>query len=306
MSINIPSWYVSQYSTNIQLLLQQKGSRLRQAVMSGTHIGSQASPVDQIGAISANVVTGVFNPMPRTDAVLSRRWVNPTGYDVNQLIDTFEKLEILTDPTGQYVTNATYALGRSIDDAIISAFHGTSNIGVSGGSTENWSSTLTTAAGGGNVVSVLQGSSSASGLTVAKLREAKRQLMANEVDLENDPLFVAVTAKQHDDLLKEAQVIDMDYTDRPVLVEGKVSRFMGINLIHTERLLTGTDDNTGTGSTAVPLWAKSGMYLGSWMDIKSSVSQRHDIQGEPFQAYCKAMFGGTRLDLKRVMKVWCA
>lgn len=306
MSLNIPSWYVSQYSTNIQLLLQQKGSRLRQAVMSGSHVGSQAAPVDQIGAISANVVTGVFNPMPRTDAILSRRWVMPTAYDVNQLIDTFEKLEILTDPMGQYVTNATYALGRSMDDAIIAAFHGTSNIGVNGTSTEAWSSTLTSATGGGNVVSVLQGSASASGLTVAKLREAKRQLMANEVDLENDPLFAAVTAKQHDDLLKEAQVIDLDYTDKPVLVEGKVTRFLGINFIHTERLLTGTDDNAGTGSTAVPLWSKSGMYLGNWMDIKATVSQRHDLQGEPFQAYCKGMFGGSRLDLKRVLKVWCA
>ena len=60
MSINIPTWYVQQYSTNIQLLLQQKGSKLAGAVMRGTHVGKQASPVDQVGAINAQKVTG-FN-----------------------------------------------------------------------------------------------------------------------------------------------------------------------------------------------------------------------------------------------------
>ena len=51
MSVNIPTHYVQQYSTNVQLLLQQKGSRLRQAVMSGQHVGKQASPVDQFGKV---------------------------------------------------------------------------------------------------------------------------------------------------------------------------------------------------------------------------------------------------------------
>lgn len=69
----IPLFYVEQFSSNISLKLQQEGSVLRNCVMSGTHVGSQASPLDQFGAIVANKVVGRYNPMPRTDAPTDRR-----------------------------------------------------------------------------------------------------------------------------------------------------------------------------------------------------------------------------------------
>jgi hypothetical protein len=69
-------------------------------------------------------------------------------------------------------------------------------------------------------------------------------------------------------------------------------------------LQTGTDDASGT-STAVPIWAKSGMYLGKWEDIMTRISIRSDLQGEPYQAYAKETIGATRLDEPRVVKVWC-
>lgn len=297
MADNTPAWYVQQFSTNVQLLLQQKGSRLRQAVMSGTHVGSQASPVDQIQPVTANKVISRFAAMPRVDALLTRRWAYPVDYDLPQLIDTFDKLRLLTDPSSHYVQNAMYALGRSQDVEIIAAMFGTSNTGVEGGTPV----TFPTA----NQVSVQQGAASPTGMTVAKLREAKRILMANEVDLPSDPLYCAITSKQHDNLLAEVQVIDADYNGgKPVMEEGLITRFLGINFIHTELLNTGTDDQSGT-STLVPIWAKSGVYLGIWNDMVSSLSIRHDLQGEPYQAYCKETIGSTRLDEKRVIEVFC-
>jgi hypothetical protein len=297
MSDNLPTFYVKQFSTNVQLLLQQKGSRLRSAVMSGTHVGSQASPVDQIAPVGANKVVSRFAAMPRIDALLDRRWAFPVDYDLNQMIDSFDKLRILTDPSSHYVTNAVYALGRSMDQEIINAFFGNAFTGVDG--------TTSTSFTAGNKISVQQGSASPSGLSVAKLRQAKLKLMQNYVDLDSDPIYCAITAQQHDDLLAEVQVIDNDYNGgKPVLEEGRISRFLGINFIHTELLGTGTDDQAGT-STLVPVWAKSGMYMGMWNDIQTDISQRKDIQGLPYQAYAKATFGGARLDEKRVMMVYC-
>lgn len=301
---NIPTWYVQQFSTNIQLLLQQRGSRLRSAVMGGTHVGSQASPVDQINPVNANKVIQRFAAMPRVDALLARRWCFPVDYDLPQLIDSFDKLRLITDPAGYYVTNAMYALGRSMDQEIINGFFGTSFTGQDGGSQETFPTS--TAVGTGNVIGVNTGSASGSSLNVAKLRAAKLNLMQNEVDLEFDPIYCAITAKQHDALLQEVQIIDSDYNgDRPVLVEGRISRFLGIDFIHTELLQTGTDDQSNAGSTQVPIWAKSGMYLGMWGDVATDLSQRKDLQGLPWQAYAKATFGATRIDPKRVMKVWC-
>lgn len=303
MSLNIPTHYVQQYSTNLQLLLQQKGSKLRDTVMTGPHVGKQASPVDQVGAVAAQRVVGRFQPMGRVDAPTDRRWVFPVDYDLPQLIDQFDKLRLLTDPQSTYATNGVYAMGRAMDDEIITAYFADAKTGENGGTTTAFGTALTTASGRNVSVGV---GGAASGLNVAKLREGKKSLMAAEVDIDNDPLICVVTATQHDNLLNEVQVIsgDFGWKDAPVLKEGKIERFLGINFKHCERLTTGTDDAAGT-SRQVPLYAKSGMYLGIWGDIQSDISQRKDLQGLPWQLYDVGTFGGTRLEEAKVRRIWC-
>lgn len=296
MSVNIPTLYVMQFSTNIQTLVQQKGSRLRKTVMNGSHVGSQASPVDQVAAISALRVTTRFAPMGRVDAGLDRRWVFPVDYELPQMIDSFDKLRLLIDPQSIFVTNAMYAMGRAQDDEIIAAYFGVAKTGVNGGTSTSFSAS--------QVVNVDQGAAAATGLTVAKLREGKRILMANEVDIDIDELWLTLKAKQHDNLLAEAQVISTDFNDKPVLVEGKVVRFLGINFVHSERLGTGTDNLSGT-SDLIPMYAKSGMYFGEWEAINVDISRRNDLSGLPYQAYAKGTFGATRLEEKKVVKIFC-
>lgn len=295
MASQVPLHYVQQFSSNLKLKLQQEGSRLRAAVMNGSHIGEQASPVDQYGAVVANKVVGRYNPMPNTEAPTDRRWVLPQDYDLNQLVDSFDKLRLLVDPSSVYVTNAVYALGRAMDGEILAGLMGTNQTGKSGGT----ATTFPTA----NAVSVQQGAASATNLTVAKLREAKRLLSSFNVDFMKEEVYAAINATNHDSLLAEAQVISLDYNDKPVLVEGRVERFLGINFIHTELLSTGTDDQSGT-STQVPVWVKSGAYLGMWSDVKTKVSDRDDLQGIPTQVYVKGTFGATRLEENKVIKIW--
>jgi hypothetical protein len=195
-----------------------------------------------------------------------------------------------------YVMNAMYAMGRAKDDEIIAAFHGTAKTGNQGGT----STTLPA----GQIVLVGQGAAAPTGLTVPKLREAKRILMTNEVDIDSDTLWCAIKAKQHDNLLAEAQIVSTDFNDKPVLVDGKVIRFLGFNFVHTERLLSGTDDVAGT-SDAVAAYAQSGMHLGMWNDITTDISRRNDLSGLPYQAYAKGTFGATRLEEKKMVKIWC-
>jgi hypothetical protein len=290
MSVNIiPTWQVQQYSTNIQILLQQKGSRLAGSVMVGTHVGKQASPVDQVGAIQAQKVVGRFGPMGRIDAPTDRRWVFPTDYEVPQLVDKFDMLRIIVDPKSSYVTNAAYALGRAKDDEIIAAFFGDSKTGEGGGTTVTFpaSQIVAESIGGAN-----------SGLNVAKLREASRILLENEVD-PDEPRFVAITAEQHDNLLNEIQVISLDYNTRPTLVDGKVTAFMGFNFIHTERLPKVATERK------IPAWVKSGMHLGQWQDITARVNERQDLQGIPWQVYSCGTFGATRLEEKKIVQIEC-
>ena len=300
MSVNITTFYVQQYAKILNQLVQQEGSRLRGCVTEQQYVGKAGSPVEQVGAVTMQPVVSRYAPMGRVDAATDRRWVYPSDFDLPQLFDNFDKLRLLIDPKSKFVKNAVDAAGRQIDDLVISALGGTAKTGETGSTSTSFLA--------GNVVSVQQGAAAPSGLTVAKLREAKRLLLTNEaITMDNTDIYCVAGAKQLDNLLAEAQVVSTDFNDNngsPVLKDGVITRFLGINFVHSERLGTGTDDQAGT-STPVYLWHKQGMHLGIWNDITTNISQRHDLQSEPWQAYVYMTAGATRLEEKRVTKIWC-
>ena len=301
MSINIPTHYATEFSRNIDLLLQQMDSRLSGKVNTGIHVGEKASPVDQIGKVEMQDITTRFAPMNRVDAPMERRWVFPTSSDLPQLIDTFDALKLLTDPKSKYVMNAVAGANRRKDKHIITAFFADAATGVAAAGTESFGATLTTSAG--QNVDVDTGGAD-SNLNVAKLKEGKRRLMEADVDLEAEPVYMAITSTEHDALLNEIQVISLDFNDKPVLVSGKVTEFLGIKFIHTE-LLTKALDNDAASSRQCPMWVPNGMHYGNWQSQVTDISQRKDLHSLPWQAYVMMTGGATRLEKERVIRVWC-
>lgn len=299
MSVNVNTWFVQEYAKNVVELVQQKQSRLRMAVTEQRYTGKAGSPVEQLGAVAMQPVTSRFAPMGRVDAPTDRRWVYPSDFDLPQLLDSFDQLRLLIDPKSKFVENAHNAANRQIDDLIISAMFGTAKTGETG---QNSIAAPT-------FVSVSQGAAGATGLTVAKIREAKRILVGNEaITMDSPGIYCVAGSKQLDNLLAEAQVVSTDFntaeSGAPVLKDGVITRFLGVEFIHSERLPTGTDDATGS-STKVLMWQKEGMHLGLWNDITTDVAQRKDLQGLPWQAYVYMTAGATRLEEKRVQPIWC-
>lgn len=293
MSINLPSHYVQQYANNLQLLLQQKNSRFSDKVMRGSHTGEQAAVVDQVAKIEMQTPAGRFAPIGRVDAAVDRRWVAPEDFDLPQLVDSFDKLRLLLDPQSTFVQNGVAAVNRRYDRSIIAAFFAASLTGKTG--------TTSTSFLSANQVAVTMGAAAATGLNFKKLREAKRILMAYDLDIENEEIFFSVTAKQHDELLAESQIVSLDYQDKPVLVDGKITRVLGMTLVHSE--LNVVD---GSSYRRIPVWAKSGMHLGEWGSQVTDIAQRKDLSGLPWQIYQKLTCGATRLDEKKVVEIKCA
>lgn len=294
MSDQIPTHYAQQYANTVQLLLQQKGSRYREGVTFHPITGAKAAtPVEQIGKTEAVRRTTRYAPLMPQNTQHARPWVYPVDYDWNDLVDSIDKLRTIIDPTSSYALNGTYAMGRAIDREIITAWFGARKEGEDAGT-----STVFPA---GQQVAVNFAAAGNVGLTVAKMREAKRLLMAAEVDLDNDPLTLAVKAKQHDNLLAEIQVISLDFNEKPVMMEGRVVRFLGFNLKNSELLAA-----DGSGFDRVCGWAKSGMHLGMWNDISTDISQRKDLAGLPMQVYVFGTFGATRSEELKVTEIKCA
>jgi hypothetical protein len=80
------------------------------------------------------------------------------------------------------------------------------------------------------------GSAAASGLTVAKMIEAKRIMRKAQVDMEEETLTWVTNSQGESDLLNQVQVVSTDFSDRPVLTDGKVTRFLGWDIVYSERL----------------------------------------------------------------------
>lgn len=290
MSDQISTAFVQQYSTNVGLLLQQRGSKLRDCVSVGSYTGKAAKAVEQIGSVTAQARTSRHSDTPLISTPHDARWVFPTDYEWADLIDDQDKLRMLIDPTSPYAINGAYALGRAMDQLIISAALGTAKTGENGTTSTTFPTSTQQITVGGTPT----------GLTVAKLRSAKKILLANEVDVEMDPLYIAVTAKQLDDLLGTTEVTSSDYNTVKALVQGQVDTFMGFKFIHTE--LLGVD---GSDDRRVIAWAKSGIHLGMWNDINSKIDQRAD-KSYATQVYVKGTFGATRTEEKKVVEILCS
>jgi hypothetical protein len=293
MSVQTPTYYSQEFASSLRLLLQQTQSKLRGTVMEKGHTGQQASPVDQVGAVEMQPVVGRFGPMPRTDAPADRRWVFPNPFDLNQLLDPNDMLQMIVDPKGPYLQNALAAANRQIDRFIINGLLGTNLTGVNAGT-----STVLPSA---QKVTVAFGASGNVGMTVKKLREARRILAANNVDLDAEQLTLALHPTNHDQMLAEAQVVSLDFNEKPVLVDGKITRFLGFDFKQTTLMpyIAG-----GTVRQCIA-YAKSRGHLGTWNDIQTDVAQRKDLQSMPWQIYVKMMGGGTRTEEAGVVEIDC-
>jgi hypothetical protein len=255
-----------------------------------------ASPINQIGAISLQAPTGRFAPIGRVDANFTRRWVFPQDGDLPQLIDSFDELKTIVDPKSMYVENASMAVGRAWDDCIIQNADGTAQVGQDAANltAETWASFSSA-----YTIAHDFKSSSTTGLTVAKLIEAKRIFRHNHVILENDPLTLVIGSTQEADLLSQAQVVSTDFNPQAVLVDGKLTRFLGFDLVVSERLKVTSSDRYCLA------FCKSGMYLGLWRDITNRVTIRDDLSSQPYQLYTMVSYGATRTQPGKVLEILC-
>jgi hypothetical protein len=284
---------VQQYKANVELLLQQGDSRLAGAVSTGSHVGKAASVVEQFGSATAQLKTGRHSDTPLLDLSQDKRWVFPLDYEWASLVDNEDQLRAIINLTSPYAQAGAAAMNRAKDDVILAAIFGTNYTGENGTTTESFG----TLGSGTYDVGVNTGGT-ASALNVAKLQLGIRILMtANKGDL-MEPVYGAISSYEHDSLLKEMQVVNKDYGNSAVLVDGKVKRFMGVDFILTERL------TITSGNRLIPLWLKSGVYLGTWNEINAKITERAD-KSYATQVYLAMTLGATRTQLGKQIRIQC-
>jgi len=295
--------YQTQFSTLLQLKLQQKTSLLRGKVVEGSHVGAKmASPIQFLGAMQMQTPQGRFAPKVYQQQDYTRRWIVPIDKEGDQYVDNFDQLKTPIDPKSQLVARAAAACARQWDDEVIRAATATSTIGTDAGS-------LTTEAFDTTNFQVAAdfGASASVGLTVAKLNEAHRVLEHYHALDEDKQITLVIGSQQHADLRNQAQVTSSDFNrNGGVLVEGVVTRYMGMDIVVSERLPVLTDKDSNTNTRGCLAFVRTGLYLGLWQDVKTEVFRRPDMSSNPWDINTMISFGATRTELGRVIQVCAA
>lgn len=294
MSANIPTHFKTSYATNVSLLLQQMDSRLRRTFTPGKGEGEQATTVDQYGKVEAQEVTGRLEPTTRQDIPTARRWCFPIKFDVAQVCDTFDKMQLAaTDPQSSMAKAAAAAMARKIDAICAGAYFETAYTGK----TPAASATFLAA----NQISVSFKAGAAVGLTVRKLLEALRILRSYNFDTTSERLYCPLGSKQMDDLLQEVGLTNRDYTNFPALMQGKVSEFANIEFIHYEYLPV-----NGSSYRRIPVYPASAFNLLTWIEPSASIDKLVEVRGQPYQLYNWAMMGASRNEEEKVIEIPCS
>jgi len=284
MSTQITTAFVNQFSANVQMLSQQMGSLLRNAVDTESVNGEKAF-FDQVGQAAAVLRTSRHQDTPIVDTPHTRRMVTMSDYEYADLIDDSDKVRLLVDPTSTYSRAAAAAMGRAMDDFIIAAALGTSQTGKDG-------STSTALPAGQKIA---HGSA---GLTIAKLVSAKELLDAASVD-PSIPRHIVVSPKQISDLLNNTTVTSSDFNTVKALAQGEISSFVGFNFIVSNRLTT--DSNS---DRQVIAFAQDGIKLAVGKEPNARIDERADKSYSTQVYYCQTI-GSTRMEESKVVEIAC-
>ena len=307
MSFQVTTAFVKQFSANVFHLSQQKGSRLRGRVRTETQMG-ESQFWDRIGLVTAQELSGRHVDTPQIDTPHTRRRVTLTDFVHADLVDNADKLRMLMDPTSEYSQSFQWAMGRAMDDKIITNADGNASGGKEGGTTvahpDSQKLASVDAAAGAN-------------LNVQALRRAKRTLDANDVD-ESIMRHIAVQSSQLESLLSETEVTSSDFNVVKALVQGEINTFLGLNFIRLERLqlqsgaltfdtttgVVGGGGDDADGFRRVLVWAQDGLLLTIAQDMQAKIEERAD-KNFSTQVFARMSIGSTRMEEEKVVVILC-
>jgi len=295
----IDTAFAQQYGSMIYILSQQKKSKFAPRVRRETVSNAKDAYYDRLGEAEVEDITTRHPSTPLNEIPNTRRRVTMTDSHTNALLDHQDKLKMLIDPTSEYAQVQSMALGRKIDDKIITAALGTAAAGVDGTTSVLFKDESVSINGDGTVTTLgtaatAAGSGSVSDMSLSKMLIMSRLFHDQDVDAEI-PRYWAATPKDFEDMLDLTEIGSSDYNTIKALVQGGFEYYMGFNWFYSTRLL---EDSTGTANRTIA-WAQDGIIYASAEEITSKIDERADIS-YAYQVYSRMSCGSVRMDGDKV------
>ena len=276
MSSQVNAAFVQKFRDNFIHLSQQKGSKLRESVRVHTDVVGKYDHFDRIGQTSAQLITSRHADTPTVDTPHSRRRVTLADYNWADLVDRADEIKMLSSPASEYMKAGVWAMGRTMDDIIITAFNGSATSVSSDDSTSSVSFDSNN--------QIAHGSAD---LSLAKVIQAAKILADNDVDPDEER-YAVVGPAQIEAMLNTSTVTSSDYNSIRLLMKGEIDTFMGFKWITSTRL-----PKSGN-YRKVFFYAKSAMGLSVGLDVVTSIDKRPD-KNNSMQPYAQMSLGSTRI-----------
>ena len=291
MTVSIPVSFVQQYNKNLQMLCQQKGSKLR-GLVSVEQVKGECAYFEQIGAVEATEAAArngagytYHTETPITDTPYSRRRLDMTTFRLADLIENDDRVKLLIDPTNQTAQTFANALGRAIDMKLLKMAVGTAKTGHDG--------TTEVELPAGQIVD----SAAAAVFNVDKLIEVKT--LMDKADVPEEDRYMAVSAADLKNLLKDQKATSVDYAAVRALVQGQIDTFMGFKFVRiSDKVWTAA----GIAANTAVAFHREGLKLGIGQDIITHIDPRPD-RNYATQVYSEINFGACRMDENKVVQV---
>lgn len=287
MAFEIPDHFHRQFTTNVELLLQQKMPVMLEGVESRSYSGEAAQVVKQFGEVEFSQKLARHGDTTFDDIEHKQRWLFPTDYTLALPIDKEDELRMLNSPQSPYAQAMRAAWARKINDTIRDAALGNNQTGKNGATVTAFDTANQQIAAG------------AAGLTISKLREAQEILLLNDVD-PGAKRYLAYTPKQLTDLLESTEVTSSDYNTVKALVQGDIDTFLGFKFILNTRL--GVD---GASARRCIAWCEGGLVLGNWNSLTTRIDERPDKEYLT-QIFMAGTIAATRTQEEKVVEILCA
>lgn len=213
MANSITEARTQQYKANVNMIYQQKASKLRKIGRVEYVVGKQAF-FERLAPSEALQKTVRHSEQSIVDSIHSRRMVVLADYYWSDYIDKEDKLKMLIDPQSPYSQNAGSSLGRKLDEVIYTNIRGTALTGETGTGTQALTETI---------------AHGSTGLTLAKILTSHETLNENEVPM--DDRYFIINSNGLSDLLNIQQLTSADYNAVRLLTTGQMNQFMGFEWI---------------------------------------------------------------------------
>lgn len=294
MSTQAETLYAPTFKNNVELLAQQRKSRLEPYVIVQPCEGVACAVRDQYGSVTAKKKTERHEKTKYSDTPRARRWLIPQEFYTAEMYDKSDVVRMLTDPQSPLVLAHVAAMERARDSVILQAFFAPAVTG------ETVTSGTTNYDTNNDVAADLELTGTPSGLGPKKLIRGKRKLIANKVDTDMEVPTVLVDDKAWEDMFGETTFVSNDYNATKPLVSAPTAIFhSGSNLLTLSH-----DDFPVNGTTEryLPQWVKSGMVLGVWSDREITVRPVQDTVSS-WEIKIVERFAACRTDEKKVNRI---